>query len=79
MKKHSIGYSKTKELPPETQPRITSSFKVNFQVTPNRIRFFKNKILRDAVEMCVLDRRSFNITHGKGFEEFTRQIFDVGR
>jgi hypothetical protein len=29
--------------------------------------------------MCVLDGRPFNITHGKGFEEFSKQIFDAGK
>ena len=29
--------------------------------------------------MCVLDSRPFNITDGKGFEEFSRQIFDAGK
>ena len=29
--------------------------------------------------MCVFDLRPFNITHGKGFEEFSRQIFDAGK
>jgi hypothetical protein len=79
MKKHSTGCSKGKEPPPEIQPRITSSFKENSQVTPNQLRFFKNKILCGAVEMCVLDGRPFNITHGKGFEQFSKQIFDAGK
>jgi hypothetical protein len=79
MKKHSIGCRKAKELPPTIQPRITSSFKQNSQVTPNQLRSFKTKVLRGAVEMCVLDSRPFNIVHGKGFEEFTKQIFDAGK
>ncbi len=79
MKKHSNGCSKGKELRSEVQPRITSSFKQISQITPNQIRYYKNKILRSVVEMCVLDSRSFNITHGKGFEQFTRQIFDAGK
>ncbi len=79
LKKHSAGCSKTKEPPLETQSRITSSFKQISQVTPNQLRFYKNKILRSAVEMCVLDSRPFNITHGKGFEEFTKQVFDAGK
>ena len=29
--------------------------------------------------MCVLDSRSFNINHEKGFEEFSRQIFDADK
>ncbi|CAF2931406.1 unnamed protein product [Rotaria sp. Silwood2] len=79
MKKHSVGCSKAKELPPETQPRITSSFKQDSQVTPNQLRSFKTKILRGAAEMCVLDSRPFNIFYGNGFEEFIKQIFDAGK
>ncbi|CAF4712321.1 unnamed protein product [Rotaria sp. Silwood1] len=79
MKKHSIACSKTKEPSPQTQPRITSSFKETSQVTHSQLHFFQQKILRGAVEMCVLDSRPFNITHGKGFEEFTKQIFDAGK
>ena len=79
MKKHLISCIKAKNLTPKTQPRITSLFKETTQVTPQQLRFFKNKILHGAVEMCVLDSRPFNITHGKGFEEFSRQIFDAGK
>ena len=79
MKKHSVGCLKAKVLPPETQPRITSSFKQDSQVTPNQLRSFKTKILRGAAEMCVLDSRPFNIFHGNGFEEFVKQIFDAGK
>jgi hypothetical protein len=79
MKKHSIGCPKAKELPPKAQPCITSAFKQISQVTPNQLRSFKTKILRGATEMCVLDSRPFNIIGGKGFEEFTKQIFDAGK
>ena len=48
-------------------------------MTPNQLRSFKTKILRGAAEMCVLDSRPFNIFHGNGFEEFVKQIFDVGK
>ena len=43
MKKHSISCIKAKDLTPETQPRITSLFKETSQVTPQQLRFFKNK------------------------------------
>jgi hypothetical protein len=79
MKKHSVACAKAKELPPQTQPRITSIFKGTSQLTSKQLRLFKNKILRGAVEMCVLDSRPFNITHGKGFEEFSKQIYDAGK
>ena len=79
MKKHSLGCGKAKELTPQTQPRITSLFKETSQVTPEQFRVFKKKILRSAAEMCILDSGPFNITHGKGFEEFSRQIFDAGK
>jgi hypothetical protein len=49
MKKHLIGCSKTKEPSPQTQPRITSSFKETSTVTPGQLRFYKNKILRGDV------------------------------
>ena len=29
--------------------------------------------------MCVLGSRPFNITHGEGFENFIRLIFDAGK
>ena len=77
MRNHSISCIKAKDLTPETQPRITTLFKEISQVTPQPLRFFKKKILHGAVEMSVLDSRPFNITHGKGFEEFSRQIFDA--
>ena len=37
------------------------------------------KTLHGAVKMCVLDSRPFNITHGKGFEKFSRQILDASK
>ena len=43
MKKHSITCIKAKDRTPETQPRITSLFKETSQVTPQQLRFFKNK------------------------------------
>jgi hypothetical protein len=79
MKKHSVACSKTNEPSPQTQPRITSSFKETSAVAPGQFRFYKKKILRSAVQMCILDSRPFNITHGSGFEEFTKQIFDAGK
>jgi hypothetical protein len=79
MKKHSTGCSKSKESTPQTQPRISSIFKQTAQVTPQQLRFFKDKILRGVVEMCVLDSRPFNITHGEGFQEFSKQIYGAGK
>ena len=43
MKKHSASCIKAKDLTPETQSRITSLFKETSQVTPQQLRFFKNK------------------------------------
>ena len=43
MKKHSISCIKTKDLTPETQPRITSSFKETSQVILQQLRLFKKE------------------------------------
>ena len=43
VKKHSINCIKAKDFTPETQLRIASLFKETTQVTPQQLRFFKNK------------------------------------